>query len=147
MRGPDQSVRCCNKRLSAAPTSASLFLIKGSREHPRKGLKSMQLKDIAVLVTGGGSGLGAATARAMAEKGAKVAVLAQSKENAEKIAAVGKAVAVPADVTDEDQVKAAIAKAEAVHGIARVLVNCAGIGGSPRTVRQDGRDPPAQVRP
>ena len=42
----------------------------------------MQLKEIAVLITGGGSGLGAATARAMAAKGAKVAVLDQSKENA-----------------------------------------------------------------
>ena len=47
----------------------------------------MQLKDVAVLITGGGSGLGAATARAMAAKGAKIAVLDQSKENAEKVAA------------------------------------------------------------
>jgi len=44
----------------------------------------MQLKDVAVLITGGGSGLGAATARAMAAKGAKIAVLDQSKENAER---------------------------------------------------------------
>ena len=61
----------------------------------------MQLKDVAVLITGGGSGLGAATARAMAAKGAKVAVLDQSKENAEKVAAEVKGVAVVADVTDE----------------------------------------------
>jgi NAD(P)-dependent dehydrogenase (short-subunit alcohol dehydrogenase family) len=99
---------------------------------------SMQLKDVAVLITGGGSGLGAATARAMAEKGAKVAVLDQSKENAEKVAAEVKGIAVPADVTDEDQVKAAIAKAESAHGIARVLVNCAGIGGSQRIVGKSG---------
>jgi NAD(P)-dependent dehydrogenase (short-subunit alcohol dehydrogenase family) len=79
----------------------------------------MQLKDIAVLVTGGGSGLGAATARAMADKGAHVAVLDQSKENAEKVATEVKGIAVVADVTDEDQVKAAIAGAEAAHGIAR----------------------------
>jgi NAD(P)-dependent dehydrogenase (short-subunit alcohol dehydrogenase family) len=52
----------------------------------------MQLKDIAVLITGGGSGLGAATARAMAAKGAKIAVLDQSKENAEKVAAEVKGV-------------------------------------------------------
>ena len=47
----------------------------------------MQLKDVAVFITGGGSGLGAATARAMAAKGAKVAVFDQHKENAEKVAA------------------------------------------------------------
>jgi NAD(P)-dependent dehydrogenase (short-subunit alcohol dehydrogenase family) len=98
----------------------------------------MQLKDVAVLITGGGSGLGAATGRAMAAKGAKVAVLDQSKENAEKVAAEIKGIAVVADVTDEEQVKAAIAKAEAGHGIARVLVNCAGIGGSQRIVGKDG---------
>src|SRR6202051_3998697 len=94
----------------------------------------MQLKDVAVLITGGGSGLGAATAHAMAAKGAKIAVLDQSKENAEKVAAEVKGVALHADVTDEEQVKAGIAKAESSHGIARVLMNCAGIGGSQRIV-------------
>jgi len=98
----------------------------------------MQLKDVAVLITGGGSGLGAATARAMAAKGARVAVLDQSRENAEKVAAEVKGIAVPADVTDEEQVKAAIAKAEAAHGVARVLMNCAGIGGSQRIVGKEG---------
>src|SRR3979490_511063 len=101
----------------------------------------MQLKDVAVLITGGGSGLGAATARAMAAKGAKIAVLDQSKENAEKVAAEGKGVA---DVADEDGVRAAIAKAEAAHGIARVLMNCAGIGGSQRIVGKDGVYPLAK---
>ncbi len=102
----------------------------------------MQLKDVAVLITGGGSGLGAATARAMAAKGAKIAVLDQSKENAE--AAEVKGVAVHADVTDEEQVKAGLAKAEAAHGIARVLMNCAGIGGSQRIVGKDGVYPLAK---
>src|SRR5712672_1702192 len=104
----------------------------------------MQLKDVAVLITGGGSGLGAATARAMAAKGAKIGVLDQSKENAEKVASEVKGVALVGDVTDEEQVKAAIAKAEAAHGIARVLVNCAGIGGSRRIVGKDGVYPLAQ---
>jgi NAD(P)-dependent dehydrogenase (short-subunit alcohol dehydrogenase family) len=98
----------------------------------------MQLQDVAVLITGGGSGLGAATARAMAEKGARIGVLDQNKENAEKVAAEVKGVALHADVTSEEQVKAAIAKAEAAHGIARVLMNCAGIGGSQRVVGKDG---------
>src|SRR5947209_6554420 len=104
----------------------------------------MQLKDVTVLITGGGSGLGAATARAMADKGARIAVLDQSKENAEKVAAEVKGVAVVADVTDEEQVKAAMAKAEKAHGIARVLVNCAGIGGSQRIVGKDGVYPLAK---
>ena len=104
----------------------------------------MQLKDVAVVITGGGSGLGAATARAMAAKGAKIAVLDQSKENAEKVAAEVKGVALHADVTDEEQVKAAIAKAEAAHGVARVLMNCAGIGGSQRIVGRDGVYPLAK---
>ena len=104
----------------------------------------MQLKDVAVLITGGGSGLGAATARAMAAKGAKIGVIDQNKENAEKVAAEVKGVALHADVTDEDAIKAAIAKAEAAHGIARVLMNCAGIGGSQRTVGKDGVYPLAK---
>lgn len=98
----------------------------------------MQLKDVAVLITGGGSGLGAATARAMAAKGAKIGVIDQNKENAEKVAAEVKGVALHADVTSEEQIKDAIAKAEAAHGVARVLMNCAGIGGSRRIVGRDG---------
>ena len=104
----------------------------------------MQLKDIAVVITGGGSGLGAATARAMAARGAKIAVLDQSAENAEKVAAEVKGVALHADVTNEDQVKAGLGKAESAHGIARVLMNCAGIGGSQRIVGRDGVYPLAK---
>src|ERR1700755_999510 len=104
----------------------------------------MELKDVAVLITGGGSGLGAATARAMAAKGARIGVLDQNKENAEKVAAEVKGVALHADVTDEEAMKAAIAKAEAAHGIARVLMNCAGIGGSQRVVGKDGVYPLAK---
>src|SRR3979490_1824528 len=104
----------------------------------------MQLKDVAVLITGGCAGLGAAPARGMAAKGAKIAVLDQSKENAEKVAAEVKGIALHADVTDEDGVKAAIAKAEAAHGIARVLMNCAGIGGARRVVGRDGVYPLAK---
>jgi NAD(P)-dependent dehydrogenase (short-subunit alcohol dehydrogenase family) len=101
----------------------------------------MQLKDVAVLITGGGSGLGAATARAMAAKGAKVSVLDVRKENADTVAAEIKGVALGADVTNEEQVKAAIAKAEAAHGITRVLVNCAGVGNAARTVGKTGPFP------
>jgi NAD(P)-dependent dehydrogenase (short-subunit alcohol dehydrogenase family) len=101
----------------------------------------MQLKDVAVLITGGGSGLGAATARAMAARGARVAVLDQNRENAEKVAAEVRGTALVGDVTSEDDVKAAIAKSEAAHGTARILVNCAGIGGSARIVGKEGVHP------
>src|ERR1700692_3679984 len=104
----------------------------------------MQLKDVAVLITGGGSGLGAATASAMAARGAKIGIIDQSKENAEKVATEVKGIALHADVTDEEAIKAAIAKAEAAHGVARVLMNCAGIGGSQRIVGRDGVYPLAK---
>jgi NAD(P)-dependent dehydrogenase (short-subunit alcohol dehydrogenase family) len=102
---------------------------------------SMQLNDVAVVITGGGSGLGAATARAMAAKGARVAVLDVSKENAEALAAEVKGLALVADVTDENAVKQALELAEAKHGPARVLVNCAGIGVAIRTVSKNGPFP------
>ena len=101
----------------------------------------MQLKDVAVFVTGGGSGLGAATARAMAARGAKVSVFDRSQENAEAVAAEIGGLAVAGDVTSEEQVSAGLAKAAAAHGTARVLVNCAGIGGSQRIVGKQGVHP------
>ena len=88
----------------------------------------MQLKDVAVFITGGGSGLGAATARAMAAKGAKVAVFDRAAENAEKVAAEVKGIATVGDVTSENDVKAALAKAAAAHGNASFLLICAGLG-------------------
>ena len=101
----------------------------------------MQLNGVPVIITGGGSGLGAATARAMAAKGAKVACLDVRKENADAVATEVKGISLGADVTDEEQVKAALAKAEASHGIARILVNCAGIGTASRTIGRNGPFP------
>ena len=98
----------------------------------------MQLKDVAVFITGGGSGLGAATARAMAAKGAKVAVFDRAQDNAEAVATEIKGIATVGDVTSEEQVKAALAKAAAAHGTARVLVNCAGIGVAKRVIGKEG---------
>src|SRR3979411_2383149 len=130
------------------PIRHSLLTIRQSREEtPKERFLPMQLKDVAVLITGGGSGLGAATARAMAAKGARIGGIDQNKENAEKVAAEVKGIALHADVTDEEQIKAAISKAEAAHGIARVLMNCAGIGGSQRHVGQEGRSLRATFRP
>jgi NAD(P)-dependent dehydrogenase (short-subunit alcohol dehydrogenase family) len=74
----------------------------------------------------------------MAAKGAKVAVFDRAQDNAEKVAAEVKGVATVGDVTSESDVKAALAKAAAAHGTARVLMNCAGIGGSQRIVGKQG---------
>jgi NAD(P)-dependent dehydrogenase (short-subunit alcohol dehydrogenase family) len=103
--------------------------------------RSMQIKNVSVFVTGGGSGLGAATARAMAARGAKVAVFDMNKGDAEKVAAEINGIAIDGDVADEALVRAALAQAEAFHGVARVLVNCAGIGGAGKTVGRNGALP------
>src|ERR1700745_433789 len=101
----------------------------------------MQLTGISAIVTGGASGLGAATARALAAKGAKVAVCDLNTKTAESVAAAVKGVAVPCDVADSASAEAAVAAAEKAHGPARVLVNCAGIGVAKRVVGKEGPMP------
>jgi NAD(P)-dependent dehydrogenase (short-subunit alcohol dehydrogenase family) len=98
----------------------------------------MLLKDQAAIVTGGASGLGAATARKLAAQGAKVAVCDLNAGLAETVAAEIKGVAVTCDVADAASAEAAIAVAAKAHGPARVLVNCAGIGVAKRVVGRDG---------
>ncbi|WP_247411776.1 SDR family NAD(P)-dependent oxidoreductase, partial [Bradyrhizobium sp. 23] len=98
----------------------------------------MLLKDQAVIVTGGASGLGAATARKLAAQGARVAVCDLNAKLAETVAAEIKGVAVACDVSDAASAEAAIAQATKSHGPARVLVNCAGIGVAKRVVGRDG---------
>jgi len=101
----------------------------------------MKLDGAAAIVTGGGSGLGRATADALAAKGARVAVIDLNPAAAEEAAKAIGGVAVVADVADEASATAAIAKAAAAHGAARVLVNCAGIGVAKRVVGRDGPHP------
>jgi NAD(P)-dependent dehydrogenase (short-subunit alcohol dehydrogenase family) len=101
----------------------------------------MLLKDQAAIVTGGASGLGAATARKLAAQGAKVAVFDLNTKLAESVAAEIKGVAVACDVADAASAEAAIAQATKAHGPARVLVNCAGIGVAKRVVGRDGPHP------
>jgi NAD(P)-dependent dehydrogenase (short-subunit alcohol dehydrogenase family) len=95
----------------------------------------------AALVTGGGSGLGAATAARLAARGAKVALLDINLEAAEAAAAACGGLAIACDVADADAMAAALAQARAAHGPARVLVNCAGIGPAKRIVGRDGPMP------
>lgn len=98
----------------------------------------MDIKNLAVVITGGGSGMGAETARHMAKAGAKVALLDVNIANAEKVAAEIGGIAIACDVTDEASSKAALDAAAAKHGVARVLVNCAGIAPGARIVGKDG---------
>ncbi len=95
----------------------------------------------AALVTGGGSGLGAATAEKLAARGAKVALIDVNLGAAEAVAAKIGGLAIACDVTDDKAMAAAIGEANAKHGPARILVNCAGVGPAKRIVGRDGPMP------
>jgi NAD(P)-dependent dehydrogenase (short-subunit alcohol dehydrogenase family) len=104
----------------------------------------MQLKDQAAIVTGGASGLGAATAQRLASQGARVAVCDLNAKLAETVATEIGGVAVVCDVADAASAEAAVAAAAKAHGPARVLVNCAGIGVAKRVIGRDGPMPLAE---
>ena len=101
----------------------------------------MEIKGQAAIVTGGASGLGAATARALAAAGAKVAVFDLNEAGAASVAKDIGGIAVACDVSSAAGASAAIETAKTVHGPARVLVNCAGIGPAKRIVGRDGPMP------
>ena len=92
---------------------------------------------IPAIVTGGASGLGEATARALAAKGAKVALFDMNAERGEEVAGEIGGMFCHADVTDEASVTAAFAKARDAHGQERLLVNCAGIAPVGKIVKRD----------
>jgi NAD(P)-dependent dehydrogenase (short-subunit alcohol dehydrogenase family) len=100
----------------------------------------MELKGIGALVAGGASGLGEATARELAARGARVTVADLNEERGTALAGEIGGAFVAADVTDEAQVQAAV---ETVDGL-RLAVSCAGIGWAERTVKKDG---PAALQP
>jgi len=104
----------------------------------------MNIQGQAALVTGGGSGLGEATARELARLGAKVAVLDLNLANTERVAAEIKGVACPCDITDSASLQAAIDVAAAAHGPARILMHIAGIGSAKRIVGKDGNAAPLE---
>ncbi|MCC7348468.1 MAG: SDR family NAD(P)-dependent oxidoreductase [Variibacter sp.] len=98
----------------------------------------MDPKGHAAIVTGAGSGLGAETAAQLAKAGAKVAVVDLNREAAQAVAERIGGLAIACDVSDSDSATAAIAQARAVHGPARILVNCAGIGVAKRILGREG---------
>jgi NAD(P)-dependent dehydrogenase (short-subunit alcohol dehydrogenase family) len=106
----------------------------------------VKLEGAAALVAGGASGLGAATVRELAARGAHVAVVDLDGERADALAREvgGSTIAFKADVTNEDEVEAAVAGAVEAFGGLRLGVSCAGIGWAERVV---GRSGPAQLAP
>jgi NAD(P)-dependent dehydrogenase (short-subunit alcohol dehydrogenase family) len=116
--------------------SAGLFTGKTIMTGSHSGLAAFKLNGQVALITGGGSGIGRASAMAMVSAGASVCVMDQNREAGQavvdEIVALGdgfekRAVAVAADVTQEDQVEAAVAQAIKQLGGLTILVNCAGI--------------------
>jgi len=101
----------------------------------------MQIDGQTAIVTGGGSGLGAATAARLAQAGARVAVLDINIEGAKATAAGFGGLAVVCDVADPASAERALAEVGAALGPARVLINCAGIGPAKRIVGRDGPQP------
>ena len=101
----------------------------------------MNLDGKAALITGGASGLGAATARMLAEHGARVALLDMDVDAARAVAESLGGVAIACDVTDAAQAEQAVAAARAEQGEAAILVNCAGIAPAGRVVGREGPMP------
>ena len=95
---------------------------------------------VAAVVTGGASGLGEASARALAAKGAKVALFDLNEERAQMVAAEIGGIACKVDVSDEASVDAGFARAREAHGQERVLVCCAGTGNAVKTASRSKED-------
>ena len=92
---------------------------------------------VAAVVTGAASGLGEATARALAESGVRVAVFDRDREKGERVASEIGGVFAEVDVTSEEAVEAGFARAREAHGQERILVNCAGVANAVKTVGRD----------
>ncbi len=95
---------------------------------------------VSAVVTGGASGLGAATARALAAKGVKVAIFDLQAEKGEAMAAEIGGVFCEVNVTSDESVDAGFAKARAANGQERILINCAGVGNAMKTASRSKDD-------
>ena len=104
----------------------------------------MNIQGHAALITGGGSGLGEATARELARQGAQVAVLDVNLDNAQRVASEIGGIACHCDITNTESLQAAMDSAAAAHGPARILMNIAGIGSAKRVVGKDGSAAPLE---
>lgn len=102
----------------------------------------MDITNIAAVVTGGASGLGGATAAMLAARGARVAILDVNDENGRATAQKIGGLYLRTDIVDDTSVAEALAAAEAEHGVARILVNCAGIAIGIKTVGKENAPHP-----
>ncbi len=102
----------------------------------------MHITGAAAIVTGGASGLGAATAKALAARGAKVTIVDLNADLAASTASEIGARAAILDVTDAAAAQAVVEAAEAAHGPVRILVNCAGIAPGAKVIGRDGSPAP-----
>ena len=107
----------------------------------------MEVNGVAAVVTGAASGLGEATARELARRGAKVAIFDRDVDRGEQVAASIGGVFCEVDVTSDEKVKAAFEKARSAHGQERVLVNCAGVANAAKTVARDKESKAAKFYP
>ena len=97
----------------------------------------MKLNGLSAVVTGGASGLGEATARALAAEGVKVAIFDLNEDLGRAVTEQIGGVFCKVDVTDDASVDAGFANARTAHGQERILVNCAGTGGASKTASRD----------
>jgi len=107
----------------------------------------MDVKGVAAVVTGAASGLGEATARELAARGARVAVFDRDIQRGEQVASEIGGVFCEVDVTSDEKVKGAFEKARAAHGQERILVNCAGVANAAKTVARDKETKAAKFYP
>jgi NAD(P)-dependent dehydrogenase (short-subunit alcohol dehydrogenase family) len=107
----------------------------------------MDVKGAVAVVTGAASGLGEATARELAARGARVAVFDRDISHGEKVAGEIGGVFCEVDVTSDDKVAAAFDKARSAHGQERILVNCAGVATAAKTVARDKETKAAKFYP
>jgi NAD(P)-dependent dehydrogenase (short-subunit alcohol dehydrogenase family) len=107
----------------------------------------MDVNGVAAVVTGAASGLGEATARELASRGAKVAIFDRDEERGEKVAAEIGGIYCNVDVTSDEKVAAGFARARAAHGQERILVNCAGVANAAKTVGRDKETKAARPYP
>ena len=98
----------------------------------------MDISGLAAVVTGAASGLGEATARALAAGGAKVVILDRNEEGAKAVGDELGGVGIGCDVADAASMESAIKTAADAYGPARIVVNCAGIGPAARVIGRDG---------
>jgi NAD(P)-dependent dehydrogenase (short-subunit alcohol dehydrogenase family) len=107
----------------------------------------MEINGAAAVVTGAASGLGEATARALAARGARVAVFDRDTERGAKVASEIGGIFCEVDVTSDEKVAAAFAKAREAHRQERILVNCAGVATAAKTVARDKETKAAKPYP